>query len=116
MPIVSAQLWQSLQYGDQDAFVDFLGAHQLWHAQVDHHIRAVGAPPYASLPLGDGPIDDGNDWHLVHQRIHEGECSGLLIAGPPDLTAYDLNRRDDFHTWTWIHALDCLRIQRAAGL
>ena len=110
------QLWQSLPWADRNAFVDFLGAHALWHAALDHLVRAAGAAPYPALPLGDGPIDDGADWHLVHQAMHEGEAAGLALAAPPDFTAYDLNHRDEFATWTWTHAAEHLRLGVAAGI
>lgn len=109
-------LWQSLQFGDKNAFVDFLGQHALWHVAMDHTIRAGLGAPFPSLPLGDGPIDDGDDWHAAHQAMHEGEASGLALAGPPDFTAYDLNKRDDFATWTWLHALEHVRTGTAAGI
>lgn len=114
--LVQPLLWQALPYADKDAFVDFLGSHALWHTALDQLLRAAGAAPYASLPLGDGPIDEGGDWHQVHQAIHAGEASGLALAGPPDFTAYDLNRRDDFATWTWTHAQEHQRLAAAAGL
>jgi hypothetical protein len=114
--LIQPSLWQSLQYGDQDAFVDFLGGHELWHRQVDVLIRSAGAAPYPSLPLGDGPIGDGGDWHLVHQVIHRGEAAGLALSEPPDFTAYDLNERDQFASWTWLHAQEHQRLMVAAGL
>lgn len=110
------QLWQSLPFRDHNAFVDFLGQHALWHTDLDHLIRTAGGAPYASLPLGDGPTEDGADWHQVHQLIHVGEASGLALAGPPDFTGYDLNQRDQFASWTWLHAQEHIRLLVAAGL
>lgn len=108
--------WKSLAFGDKDAFVDFLGQHELWHRAVDKVVRAQGGAPFPQLPLGDGPVDDGGDWHLSHQATHVGEAVGLALSGPPDFTAYDLNKRDDFATWTWTHAQECARILVAAKI
>src|ERR1700693_773377 len=114
--LFQARLWQSLPFADKDAFVDFLGQHALWHSDVDHLIRSAGAAPYPSLPLGDGPIEDGADWHEVHQAMHEGEAAGLALSGPPDFTAYDLNKRDEFASYVWLHAAEHQRLASAAGL
>jgi len=116
MALVQASLWQSLQFGDKDAFRDFLGQHGLWHDQLDAILRQRGGPPYSSFPLGDGPLGDGGDWHLTHQDRHEGAASSLGLSAPTDFTAYDLNRRDDFSTWIWIHAQEHIRLAQAAGL
>jgi hypothetical protein len=116
MSVVSPALWKSLQFGDQNAFVDWLGHHDLWHIALDDVVRRMGGAPYPTLPLGDGPIGDGaSDWHFAHQRRHEGLCSGLAIPGPPDFTAYDLNQRDDFNTYTWLHAVESERVMSVLG-
>ena len=110
------ELWKSLPYQDKDAFVDFLGQHGLWHAALDHLVRAASAAPFPALPLGDGPIDDGDDWHQAHQAMHEGEAAGLALSAPPDFTAYNLNQRDQFSTWAWLHAGEHQRLAAAAGV
>ena len=115
--IIQPQLWQSLPFGDKDAFVDFLGTHALWHAALDHRIRSQGAPPFPTLPLGDGPVAGSEaDWHLAHQAVHDGEASGLGLSGSPEFTAYDLDKRDEFASWTWLHAQEHIRLFVAAGL
>ena len=115
--LVQPQLWASLQFGDKDAFTDFLGGHWLWHVALDQLLRAAGAAPYPTLSLGDGPVgNDAGDWHLVHQAMHVGEAAGLALSAPPDFTGYDLNHQDDFATWTWTHAAEHQRLWVAAGL
>ena len=115
--LVQPTLWQSLPFKDKDAFVDFLGGHDFWHDALDQLLRAAGAAPYPSLPLGDGPVTDSEgDWHLIHQAMHEGEAAGLALSGPDDFTSYDLNKLDEFSTWTWLHAQEHIRLALAAGL
>ena len=110
-------LWQSLPFGDRDAFTDFLGQHALWHFALDQQLRAkVGAKAYPSLSLGDGPIDDGSDWHLSHQAMHDGEASNLALSASPSFTSYDLNKKDDFAAWTWLHSNEHRRLATSAGI
>ena len=52
----------------------------------------------------------------AHQAIHVGEASGLALSGPADFTAYDLNHRDEFASWTWLHAAEHIRLAVAAGI
>ncbi len=114
---VQPQLWQSLPWGDKDAFVDFLGAHQLWHTDLDYRVRLFGGAPYPSLPLGDGPVgEDEADWHLVHQAIHDGEAAGLGLSPSPDFTAYDLDKRGEFASWSWLHGAEHIRLLAAVGV
>ena len=112
------ELWKSLPFGDKDAFVDFLGQHALWHTALDKVVRAAGGAAYPSLPLGDGPspTDEGGDWHLAHQAVHDGAAVGLGLSAAPDFTAYDLDHRDEFATWTWLHAQEHQRLRVAAGV
>ena len=113
MPLVDPQSWQVLPFGDRNAFVDFLGQHGLWHEQFNAMVRRLGGPPFPTMPLGDGPVEEGGDWHLAHQAVHEGSASGLGLSAPPDFTAYDLNHADEFSTYMWAHAAEHLRLRDA---
>ncbi len=109
-------LWQSLPFNDKDALTDFMGAHALWHTALDKVVRAGGGAAYPSRNLGDGPVGDGGDWHLVHQTMHEGAAAGLGLSESPDFSSYDLTHRDDFATWTWLHAAEHIRLGAAAKI
>jgi|SRR5882724_11798349 len=125
-------LWSRLTHGDETSFLDFIGTHDLQHGAFDTLIRRLGGAPYATLPLGiaprsvwllgepDTPVafpfypDD--DWMQAHQVRHEGAASSLLIAAPPDFTAYDLQDPDEFATWTYLHALEHTRLRQSLGI
>ena len=116
MPVPSPHAWAVLIFGDQNALVDFLGAHDLSHVALDRTIRAAGGAPYPHLPLGNGPTGDGADWMEAHQAAHAGAASSLGIAAAPDLRSYTLNDPEQFASWTWLHAQEHVRINDAAGL
>ncbi len=109
--------WQSLPFGDKSAFIDWLGQHDLWHRALDHQLAAQGVKPYPSLSLGDGPGDENSDdWHATHQTMHDGEAGGLGLSGSADFSSYNLNDRDEFATWTFLHAQEHERLASAAGI
>lgn len=113
MPLVNPLAWATLTYGDETAWIDFLGAHALWHDQLDYHIRArLHGPTIPSLPLGDG---GGAEWTQAHQDRHDGECDALGIPRGPDFQSYDLKQADQFVSFCFIHAQECQRLAQAAG-
>lgn len=113
MALFDPLLWSVLPFGDQTAWIDFLGAHALFHRQLDDVIRRQFlADPWPQLPLGDG---GGDEWAEAHQLTHDGEAKGLSIALGPDLRSYDLTRADQFASWCFVHANDCQRLRQAAG-
>lgn len=116
MPVVDPDSWKVLIFGDATAWTDFLGAHALWHRALDDVIRATGASPYATLPLGDGPVGAGHDWHRVHQMTHAGEANALGIAGPIDLQTFDLKDPAQFASWCWLHAQEHILLRQDAGI
>jgi len=113
MPVVDPHSWAVLTFGDRDAFTDFLGTHALFHRALDVRVRQLGGVAYPSLPLGDG---GGDSWMLALQQAHDGAASSLLIPASPDLASYDLSDPDQFATWTYLLALDDVRLRPAAGL
>jgi len=113
MPVVDPHHWSHLPFGDKTAFTDFLGTHALFHAALDVAIRRLGGVPYNYPPIGDG---GGSDWLLALQQAHDGAAASLFVPEPPDLTSYDLSDPDEFASWTYILALDDIRLRQAAGL
>lgn len=113
MPIIDPHSFEVLPFGDQTAWIDFLGVHELQHREFASAIRAAGKASYPLLPLGDG---GGDEWHQAHQLVHQGETSSLGIASSPDFTAYDLDDANDFATWTFLHALQHVTIRKQLGL
>ena len=114
MPIADPRSWEVLTYGDETAFLDFIGSHELLMRQFqDYAVRVLGLPTYSVLPLGDYT---GPEWHDVDQMVHEGLASSLGLPAPIDLRSYDLSDRDQFASWTWLHAQDMVRLRLALGL
>lgn len=114
MPIPNPRSWEVLPFGDLTAFMDFLGSHDLVWRSLNQQIRVnLAKPTYPVLPLGDYT---GAEWHDADQLVHEGACTALGIPLPPDFRSYDLTDKDQFASWTWLHAQDMVRIAQAAGL
>ena len=114
MPIADPRSWEVLQFGDETAFVDFLGAHELQHRAFDQQIRQILLlPTYPVLPLGDYT---GPEWHDAHQLVHDGEATSLGIAAAPDFRSYDFADPDQWASYHWLHAQEHVRIREAAAL
>ena len=113
MPVADPHAWAVLQFGDQNAWLDFLGQHALWHRALDVAVRALGGVAYPSLPLGDG---GGDAWHEAHQQAHEGAAASLVIASPIDFRSYDLTDPEAFPTWTYLHAQEHIRLRGVVGI
>ena len=114
MSIVDPQSWAFLVYGDQSAFLDFLGTHELQHRQFAYTVTAVlGDPTFPSLPLGDYT---GPEWHDAHQAIHQGLTDSLGIAGPPDFRSYDFEDKDQWAAYMWLHSQEHVRLREAIGV
>ena len=113
MAIVDPRSWSVMIFGDEGAWLDFLGAHELQHRAFAFSIRAAGGLSYPLLPLGDG---GGAEWHEAHQLVHQGETTSLGIAEPPDFRGYELSDPDQFSTYTYLHALEHVRVRQAIPL
>lgn len=127
MPLVDPLSWSILLHDDVNSWRDFLGAHGLWHAQFDAHVRRVlQTEPYPSLSLGDGgkgpwtadeeDIYPPDSWHDAHQAVHDGAANALGLFAPLDFRAYDLRGAEEFATYTYLHALEHARLRQGAGL
>lgn len=123
--IIDPALWKWLPHGDQSAWLDFLGIHELLHKEYATAIRGFGGQPYPALPLAPAPrlvltgrLDFYPDdlWHQAHQLVSAGEASSLLIAAPPDLRAYDLRDAEQLASWSLLHANEMTRVRQAIGI
>lgn len=114
MAVVDPLSWSVLPFGDQTAWVDFLGSHALWFASVVQHVRQnLGGAPIALLPLGDG---GGAEWMDADQLAHDSTSDSLGVPRGPDLRSYDLGEAAQFASWAFLHANDCVRLRQAALL
>lgn len=130
MAVFDPESWKRLLHADETTWLDFLGTHSLQHHQYDVAIRALGGEPYAVLPIGQsargeyllGPDDEtqlkfypDDDWHQAHQVMHDGMAGSLIIAAADDFRSYDLTQEEQFATWSYLHALEHIRIRQALG-
>jgi hypothetical protein len=89
------------QFGDEDAFLDFLGQNEIAHQTIgaalarDGHI--VSSPP----PIGN-PLET-KDWLNDHWQRHRDECKPLGIS-VPDLSVADLKVEEQFSDWMILHS------------
>lgn len=114
MPLADPLSWSVLPYGDETAWTDFLGAHDLWHVGLDARIHVLSPTAIVrTITLGDG---GGDEWASAHQARHDDECAGLGITPGPDFQSYDLTKADQFASWAFQHAYECRRLAQAAGL
>jgi hypothetical protein len=114
MPVINPLSWSVLGFGDETAWIDFLGHHALWGRAFDQHVRLrLAAGPYPTPPLGDG---GGAEWDEAHQLWHVGARGAVLLPPPPDFRSYDRRQREQFATWCFLHAQEHHLIQVAAGL
>ena len=114
MAIVDPLSWAHMEFGDETSFLDFLGTHDLQHRAFATTIRTVlGGATYPVLPLGDFT---GPEWHDAHQLVHAGEATALAIAAPQDFRSYDLEEKEQFASWTWLHAQEHVRLRLAMGI
>ena len=114
MAITDPLSWAFLTFGDESSFLDFLGAHDLQHKAFAGTLRHVlGLATYPLLPLGDFT---GPEWHDAHQLVHDGEARVLGLPAAPDFRSYDFSDRDQWASYSYLHAQEHVRIRRAAGL
>jgi hypothetical protein len=102
--LVSPLLWQVLPFKDEDAWLDFLGAHERWHQVLAEKTGSGGG---SWQIFGDLKVE-GSD---AHQRVHDGLADAIDIPRPGDLTSFDLQKEDAFVQWTFVHALEHQRLR-----
>lgn len=103
--LISPLLWQSVPFRDPDAWLDFLGAHQTWHQVLAEQTQTAWQP-----------MDDLRAQLEPHQQMHDALADAIGIPRAGDLQSFDLDDRDAYVGWQWIHALDHQRFRRALGI
>lgn len=87
-------------FGDDDAFSDFLGVHEVAHQTIASRIASKGGI-ITTRPLSDTP--KGNpDWLLDHYDIHRqiGSALGVNVS---DISQVDLTNREQYDDWMQTH-------------
>lgn len=101
----SPLLFQSVPWGDSDAFLDFLGVEMQWHL-------ALARATKTRLVT----LDDLRHNLKPHAQMHDDLATALNLAKASDLVSADLTKREDFEGWMETNALDLDRLRKAANL
>ena len=88
-------------FGDEPAFQDFLGQHQIAHDTINRFLAGSGKL-VSAVPLADTPIGN-NDWLLDHYQLHL-EIGIAIGQSVPDLASVDLTKEDQYLDWMQIHS------------
>lgn len=90
------------QFGDEKAFLDFLGVHEVAHRTLARYAAARGYV-IPAVPLADTPYNN-RDWLLDHEQVHRSlaQASGRPLSG--DLATVDLKDKSQFEDWMYWHA------------
>jgi hypothetical protein len=98
-------LFQSVPFGDQDSWLDFLNQHNLWHIEL----AKLTGTTYVQT-------DDLRSELLRHAEMHDQLAKALKIATAYDLVSYDLNERASYEGFMATHGDDHARLNLASGL
>ena len=111
--MVDPSLWGGLPYNNRTAWIDFTGQLQIYHQVLAEAIHRATGVSVRTLPLGTG---GDRNWLEALQAQYEEEATALAIAAPVDLRSYNLERREDFNSWTFLISQETRRLRIAAGL
>lgn len=98
-------LFQSVPFGDEDSFRDWLNQHALWHIELS---KITGTQYVAT--------DDLKTELLRHSEMHAAEAKALRIPTAYDLVSYDLSERQSYEGFMQTHGQEHQRLNLAAGL
>lgn len=85
----SPLLWQALQFGAPNAWLDWLGVHQQWHREL-----AINSGKRFCL------FDDMKENLELHAIVHDELASHYGVSPVGDLVSFDLN---DEASWQGFH-------------
>ena len=111
--MISPLCWRDIPYGDLDGWYSFRGDHANMHTAMYNSVSAGGNPLYQTYPLEDGA---GPTWLSAHELEHRAVCASLGIAGPPDLSSFDLDIPDQYAEWMKVNADEHSRLNGVINL
>jgi len=103
--VVPPVLWQTVPFGDQDSWLDFLG----FHARQHDALATITGTTFVLT-------DDLKRELMRHANMHEAVDKVLGIPTTYDLLSYDLNDRASFEGFMQVHAILHQQENIAAGL
>lgn len=103
--LMSPLLWQSVPFKDEDAFTDFLGQHNRWHALLSQltNTRFVNT-------------DDLREQLDNNARMHADVADALGIPRVDDLRSFDLTNEESFVSFLYLESRDLQRLRQSAGV
>jgi hypothetical protein len=110
---VKIELYIDSPFGDQEAFRDFLGHHEIAHETINHYLARKGHI-VTVWPLSQAP-QDSTDWLLDHNQMHKqiGDYLGLSM---PDISEVDLNNQGQYADWMLTHGQMHQQIDQALNI
>jgi len=103
--LISPLLFQSVPFGSETAWLDFLGQDASWHYEL---AKATGT----SYRL----IDDLKQNLEGHAAMHNEVADALGVTKVGDLTSFDLEDETSFVSFMFLESSDLQRMRAAAGL
>lgn len=101
---MSPLLWQSVPFGDKDAWSSFLRDHDMWHNELGKQTRTRIVP-----------MDDLRTNLALHAIVHNDLADAYGVSPVGDLESFDLNDENSYVSWLYLHSLDHSRFQQASG-
>ena len=108
--LISPLLWQGVPYDDPDSWSDFLGYHDQWHLAI---ARAL---PNGSPGSRWQTLDDLKSQGTSHQDMHDAIADTLGIPRGGDISSANLENKDEYVNWQYVHALDHQRFRLVMGI
>src|SRR5882724_11199941 len=103
--MISPLLFQSVPFGSETSWLDFLGQDANWHYQL----AKVTKTPYIL-------IDDLKQNLAPHAAMHNAVADALGISKVGDLESFDLEDEVSFVSFMFLESSDLMRMRAAAGL
>lgn len=102
------------EFDDDDAFLVFLGDHEIAHQQFVEKLSIQGFS-ITSLPLIESP-KDSPQWLQDHYSIHLEIAAAINQQDLPDLSSVDLNQEGQYLDWMQLHAYTHDEINTILGI
>ena len=107
------ELYIDSPFGNDEAFHDFLGHHEVAHQTINLFLARKGHL-VTVYPLAQSP-KESTDWLLDHNQMHQQ--IGWFISIPmPDISEVDLNNQEQYADWMLTHAEMHQQIDAALGI
>lgn len=103
--LISPLLFQSVPFGSETAWLDFLGSCGAWHYEL---ARATGT----SYRL----IDDLKQNLASHAAMHNELADSLGVTRAADLESFSLEEETSFISFMFLESADLTRFRAPAGL